>query len=163
MDKILIVDDTSKNIQTLATILRKGGYNIAYATNAKTALTKVDQVDFDLIMLDTLMPDIDGFELCKELKSREKTTSIPVLFILPRSNEQNINNAFEVGASDYISKPFNVQEILTRVKSQIIMNKAKVEVNYRTSVKEIFNQILEDPSKLTTEFIDKELQYVFEE
>ncbi len=147
MDKILIIDDTTKNIQFIATILRKAGYNIAYATTAEVASNKIGQIQFDLILLDCMMPDIDSFEFCSGLKDDAKTVEIPIVFMLPRSSEHNITKAYSAGASDYISKPFNKDEIISRVQNLIDLSKSKLTSSEISTVKEKIETLLKKTEK----------------
>ncbi len=124
---ILIVDDVSKNIQVLGSILRKEGYQIAYATNGKDALTIVENNKFDLILLDIMMPEMDGFEVCKILKSNSATKKIPVIFLTAKTEPESIINGFEIGGQDYVTKPFNSNELLARVRTHIdLKNKTEI-------------------------------------
>ncbi len=119
--KILIVDDNSKNIQVAANILNE--YNISYASDGETALSIAGSVKPDLILLDVMMPGIDGFEVCKRLKRDQKTFEIPVIFLTSLAESDNIVNGFKTGAADYITKPFKAPELKTRVKTQIDLKK----------------------------------------
>lgn len=140
MKKILIVDDTVKNIQIIATTLREANYNIAYATSAELAWSKIENVNFDLILIDTILPDTDGFEFCLQLKKNSKTEQIPLLFILPRSNDNNITKAFQYGAADYIAKPFNQDEIKARVSAQVnIAQQRSISTNLAHQIQEKIN------------------------
>jgi len=124
---ILIVDDVSKNIQVLGSILRKEGYQIAYATNGKDALSIVENNKFDLILLDIMMPEMDGFEVCKILKENPNTKKIPVIFLTAKTEPESIIKGFEIGGQDYVTKPFNSNELLARVKTHIdLKNKTEI-------------------------------------
>jgi DNA-binding response OmpR family regulator len=116
---ILIVDDVPKNIELAANILQSKNYNITFATNGEAALEKVKSIDFDLILLDVMMPGMDGFEVCRRLKEKPLTKDIPVIFVTAKSETENVVKGFELGAVDYVSKPFNTEELLARVKTHI--------------------------------------------
>ncbi len=116
---ILIVDDVPKNIELAANILQAKNYNITFATNGEAALEKVKSIDFDLILLDVMMPGMDGFEVCKRLKADTKTREIPIIFLTAKSETENVVKGFELGAVDYVTKPFSAEELLARVKTHI--------------------------------------------
>jgi len=117
--RILIVDDVPQNIQVLANILKEAGYRMGFAKDAKTALAHIDSVQFDLILLDIMMPEIDGYELCARLKADERKRDIPIIFITAKGEIADKTKGFELGAVDYITKPFDVQEVLARVKTHL--------------------------------------------
>ncbi len=114
---ILIVDDTIANLDILVELLDE--YDVIDATNGKDALEIVDEEEVDLILLDIMMPDMDGYEVCKRLKSNEKTKEIPVIFITAKTDEESIAKAYDVGGSDYVRKPFLPKELLSRVKKEL--------------------------------------------
>ncbi len=123
--RILIVDDTQGNIQILGTILLKEGYQVNVARNGVHALNLVEKVMPDLILLDIMMPEMDGFETCRHLKSSPQTKNIPVIFLTARTDTEDIVKGFEVGAVDYISKPFNATELLVRVQTHLDLKFSK--------------------------------------
>ncbi|MBF0288543.1 MAG: SpoIIE family protein phosphatase [SAR324 cluster bacterium] len=116
---ILVVDDTPKNIQLLLTILRKEAYQIHVANNGLQALKKAQTLLPDLILLDIMMPGMDGFETCRQLKSAPDTENIPIIFLTARTESEDIVKGFELGAVDYITKPFNSAELLARVHTHL--------------------------------------------
>ena len=122
---ILIVDDNKKNIQVLATTLSIEGYEVEYATSGKDGIEWLSQTKFDLILLDVMMPEMDGFETCTRIKSLDKNNDIPVIFITAKNDVDSISRGFEVGGVDYVSKPFNDKELLARVKTHIELKKHK--------------------------------------
>jgi CheY-like chemotaxis protein len=109
---ILIVDDTPANIQALATILRSKGYQISAATNGKQAIEVLARIQPDLILLDVMMPEMDGFETCRRLKATQQWRQIPVIFLTSKTETADIVQGFELGAVDYVAKPFNAHELL---------------------------------------------------
>lgn len=117
--RILIVDDTVKNIQVLGTILKKEEYQINVAQNGKQALDVVSKVRPDLILLDVMMPEMDGFEACTHLKQNPETVDIPVIFLTAKIETEDIVKGFELGAVDYVTKPFNPTELLVRVRTHL--------------------------------------------
>lgn len=119
--KILIVDDVPHNIQVLANILKEAGYQLGFAKDGKAALTHMESAKFDLILLDIMMPGIDGYEVCTKLKKDRRTRDIPVIFITALHGTESKTKGFELGAVDYITKPFDAQEVLARVKTHLII------------------------------------------
>lgn len=116
---ILIVDDIPDNIKVLHAILRREEYEITYALNGKDALMLCVSNSFDLILLDIMMPEMDGYEVCKHLKSKDKTRDIPVIFLTAMVDKDSIVKGFELGAHDYVTKPFNSKELVARVKTHL--------------------------------------------
>jgi len=121
--KILIVDDTPVNIRVLVEAL-KNDYKLSIATNGKAALNyAMADNPPDLILLDIMMPEIDGYEVCKRLKEKEYTRDIPIMFITAMSEAQNETHGLEMGAVDYIAKPINQRVVQARVKTQLELKK----------------------------------------
>ncbi len=123
--RILIVDDVSINIQVIANILKKDGYQMSYAQSGKAALVKSNFQDFDLILLDVMMPEMNGFEVCIQLKQELKTKDIPVIFLTAKSDTESIVRGFEAGGVDYVTKPFNGVELLARVKTRLDLKRSQ--------------------------------------
>ena len=109
---VFIVDDVPKNLQVLGNTLRNRDYNISVATSGEQALSMMDKILPDLILLDVVMPGIDGFQVCKKLKTSEKTKDIPIIFLTAKTQTEDIVKGFELGAVDYVTKPFNKEELL---------------------------------------------------
>lgn len=123
--RILIVDDFVSNIQVLASMLQPQGYNIEFTTTGTEAIEWLQQEYFDLVLLDIMMPGMDGFEVCRRLKNNEKTSSIPIIFITAKTDEESIQKGFRVGAIDYIVKPYRETELIERVKTHITIVKQR--------------------------------------
>ena len=121
--RILIVDDTPANIQALAGTLKDKGYQISVATNGRQALEVVGRMRPDLILLDVMMPEMDGFETCRQLKAAAATHDIPVIFLTARTETTDIVKGFDLGALDYVSKPFNAPELLARVNTHLTIDR----------------------------------------
>lgn len=117
--RVLVVDDTSKNIQLVGSVLRNKGYGIAYATSGLKALTAIEENEFDLILLDVMMPGIDGYETCKRIKKQKNGEHTPVIFLTAKTDEESIINGFDCGGIDYVTKPFNQRELLARVETHL--------------------------------------------
>ena len=126
--QILIVDDIADNLRVLSNTLTQEGYKIRCAKNGMMALKAADKVVPDLVLLDIGMPGMDGYEVCQRLKSSEKTKNIPVIFISALNDVLDKVKAFQVGGVDYITKPFQVEEVLARVKNQLELQSAKAEI-----------------------------------
>ena len=115
---VLIVDDTKINIDILIELL-DNRYDILVSLNGSRALELIDENHIDIILLDILMPDINGYDLCRILKAKESTKAIPIIFITANSDEESIDTAFEVGGIDYITKPFKALELLARLRTHL--------------------------------------------
>ena len=119
--RILVVDDTLQNIQVLGTILRDKGYQVLVAQDGLQALKAVETSLPDLILLDVMMPGLDGFETCKRLKAAERTRSIPVIFLTAMTEGEDVVKGFTLGAVDYVTKPFSAVELLARVNTHLTL------------------------------------------
>ncbi|MDY7016019.1 MAG: response regulator, partial [Cyanobacteriota bacterium] len=116
---ILVVDDTPANLRLLVGMLTQRGYEARPAISGKLALSGARTMPPDLILLDIMMPEMDGYEVCAQLKTDERTREIPVIFISALDETVDKVRAFRVGGVDYISKPFRKEEVLARVESQL--------------------------------------------
>ncbi|MFM2061502.1 MAG: hypothetical protein RLZZ507_1172 [Cyanobacteriota bacterium] len=125
---ILIVDDTPDNLRFLATILSEQGYSVRKALDGQMAITACQNLLPDLILLDILMPEMNGYEVCQLLKSNEHTKKIPVIFLSAIDDVLDKVKAFEVGGVDYITKPFHGEEVLIRVKNQLSLRDAEQKI-----------------------------------
>jgi phosphoserine phosphatase RsbU/P len=124
-ERILLVDDTPSNIQMLVGVLKGKGYQLSIATNGLQALEVLQQIRPDLILLDVMMPELDGFETCKRIKSSEDLRDIPIIFLTAKTETSEIIKGFEVGAVDYVAKPFNASELLARVNTHLTMDQLR--------------------------------------
>jgi PleD family two-component response regulator len=118
---ILIVDDTPENLTVLRQMLAEQNYMVRPALNGEIAIKAVNTSSPDLILLDIRMPGMDGYEVCKQLKSDEKTSGIPVIFISALNELDDKIKAFSLGGVDYITKPFQAEEVLARVKTHLTL------------------------------------------
>src|SRR3981189_2523742 len=118
-ERILVVDDTPGNIQTVAAILKEKGYKLSAATNGEQALDVLARIRPDLILLDVMMPDLDGFETCRRIKNNEAWRDLPIIFLTTKAETIDIVNGFEVGVLDCVAKPFNAYELLARVNTHL--------------------------------------------
>ncbi len=126
--KILVVDDTLENLELLSTLLQRKGFNVRCAINGSVALRVAKSGWADLILLDIKMPDMDGYEVCKRLKNTEDTREVPIIFLSALDNVLDKKEAFAVGGVDYISKPFQIEELLVRINNQLAIVAAKQKV-----------------------------------
>ena len=118
-DKILVVDDTTANLQLLTKVLTEQGYTVYPASEGELALEFVRSVLPDLILLDIRMPGMDGYEVCRRLKAEERTRAIPIIFISILEDEADKVQGFQAGAVDYITKPFQPEEVLARIRTHL--------------------------------------------
>ncbi|MCP4217653.1 MAG: response regulator [bacterium] len=116
---ILIVDDNSRNLQFLGNLLSENEYDVGFAKNGAKALDFVFNEPPDLILLDIMMPVMNGYEVCEKLKADASTRHIPIIFLTAKNQADAIVKGFEVGGVDYVIKPFNSAELLARVKVHI--------------------------------------------
>lgn len=119
LGNILVVDDTAENLRLLSTMLTQSGYTPRCVINGKMALRACNSNPPDLILLDIMMPEMNGYEVCQHLKLEAKTREIPVIFISAKDEVFDKVNAFAVGGVDYISKPFQFEEVLARIESHL--------------------------------------------
>jgi len=129
--KILIVDDTVANLDILVELLDK--YDIIDATNGKDALEILHEEIVDLILLDIMMPDMDGYEVCSKLKENPDTKDIPIIFITAKTDENSIEKAYDIGGADYITKPFKTKELLAKVKRELQLQDLQNELKLLAS------------------------------
>ncbi|OFY61786.1 MAG: hypothetical protein A2V64_04655 [Bacteroidetes bacterium RBG_13_43_22] len=144
---ILIVDDNPKNLQILGNYLQNEEYKVEFALDGNSALDWIEQTEFDLILLDVMMPGMDGFEVCRIIKSDPVKQKIPVIFLTAKVDTESIIKGFDLGAVDYVIKPFNQKELIARVKTQIEIKRNRDEI--AKNLKEI-----EDKNKLIKYSID---------
>ena len=139
---ILIVDDTPDNLRVLSSILTKHGYYLRKALNGEMAITATHAVIPDLILLDINMPAMNGYEVCQLLKQSEKTQNIPIIFISVLDDVWDKIKAFEVGGVDYITKPFQLEEVIARIENQLKIQRLKGELQEKNRVLEQKNVLL---------------------
>jgi len=125
---ILVVDDNPANLKLLASMLKKYGYKVRPVPNGKLALSGARAIPPDIILLDINMPEMNGFEVCQQLKSHETTRDIPVIFISALNETLDKVTAFNVGGVDYVTKPFQMEEVLARVKTHLTLHAIQQEL-----------------------------------
>ncbi len=157
---VLIVDDVSKNIQMVANILKPEGYLMTFATSGESALSHVQSRNFDMILLDIMMPDMDGYEVCTRLKQDPGTRDIPVIFLTAKVDAESIVKGFELGAADYVTKPFNAPELLARVRTHLQfkhsredLKKANEKLKQNEQNEKQARQAAESAAKAKSEFL----------
>ena len=123
--RLLIVDDIPENIKVLGSSLKHSGYLMYFATSGVQAIEMANTNKLDLILLDIMMPGMDGYQVCRTLKSEKRTADIPVIFITAKTQDVDIIRGFDAGAVDYITKPFNPAELSARVKTHLELEKAR--------------------------------------
>ncbi|NEQ34622.1 MAG: diguanylate cyclase [Leptolyngbya sp. SIO4C5] len=126
--RILLVDDIDDNLQVTSFVLNQEGYCTLTASNGQQAWAKAHSVLPDLILLDLMMPDISGLEICQQLKSDAQTADIPVIFVTASDDQDNLLQAFELGAVDYIKKPYDHFELLVRIKTHLELKQVRDEL-----------------------------------
>ena len=117
--KILVVDDSRTALFMVTTILRKERYELVTASDGEQALEVASAEHPDLILMDVIMPRKTGFEACRELKRREDTKSIPVILVTTRGEGENVEAGFQSGCNDYVTKPINALELITKVRDHM--------------------------------------------
>ncbi len=140
--RILIVDDVPKNIQVLGSILMSRSYNISFAPNGFEAIELALTNELDLILLDVMMPGIDGFETCRRLKQNPETKDIPVIFMTALSDTSDKVQGFEAGAVDYITKPYEAEEVLARVNTHLKIRTLEKTLEERIKDLELHNNFI---------------------
>lgn len=128
MKKILVIDDLPENVFLLQDRLENEGYEVITAYEGKSGLNKAITEQPDLILLDIMMPDITGLDVCKKLGSNDETAHIPIILVTAKIEAEDIKEGLEAGAFDYIKKPFNRIELLARVKSALKLSDARKQL-----------------------------------
>lgn len=177
--RILVVDDQITNIETLKYRLTKEGFDVLSASRGDKAIEIALSELPDVVLLDIMMPEISGFEVCKNLTSNEKTRHIPIILVTALSSPEYVQKGFEVGAFDYVKKPFNNAELMMRIKSALISstsNRLHSKLNTLTNSCEIYDktnleiartakQLKEDCEALKSKlenFLDEEVKELLE-
>ncbi|MCF8364161.1 MAG: response regulator [Bacteroidales bacterium] len=144
--KLIIVDDNELNLERLRLLLNDQDYDLTTINDGRQALKLASKEYFDLMLLDVIMPGMDGFEVCSKMKKNSKTAQIPVIFLTGQTDPNSIQKGFQAGAVDYVAKPFNKTELLARVKSHLELKQSREEL-------EIAKQAAEDALKYKSEFL----------
>lgn len=160
-DRILIVDDVVDNIRLAMSILKEENYAFSFAQNGAEALRLIFEVgeSFDLILLDIMMPGIDGFEVCAKLKEYPTTRDIPIIFLTAKVDVDSVTKGFQSGGVDYITKPFHANELLARVRTHLELHHARellLKYNADLTIKARFEE-----ARLLTELEDSQKEMIF--
>jgi putative two-component system response regulator len=123
--RILIVDDAYVNINLLNNFLSKEGYDVSFSTQGEDVFEILQREHIDLILLDIMMPGMDGYEVCKRLTADPQTQDIPIIFLTAKTDKADIVRGFEYGAVDYIFKPFHSAELIARIKTHLDLKKTR--------------------------------------
>jgi signal transduction histidine kinase len=150
---ILIVDDTSANLKTLTAILSERGYQVRPCRNGEIALNAVQKKQPDLILLDIRMPGIDGYEVCHRLKEDQNTRDTPVIFISALDEAMDKVKAFELGGVDYITKPFQPEEVLARIKTHLSLRQMQARLEHQNTQLQQANAKLKELDRLKSQFL----------
>jgi putative two-component system response regulator len=155
---LLIVDDVLDNIQVAMNILKEDSYDFSYAKSGEGALKLLREHNFDLVLLDVMMPGIDGYEVCKRMKDDPRLLDIPVIFLTAKVDIDSMAKGFKSGGVDYITKPFHADELLARVKTHLELYKAKKilknhNISLQTKLDLEYNRILTELEKSQKEMI----------
>jgi adenylate cyclase len=145
--KILVVDDVPANLRLLGAFLAPHGYDVITATDGQAALEVVEAASPDLVLLDVLMPRMDGYAVCRRLREREETAVLPVIMVTSSTGQERMK-AIEAGADDFVTKPFDQRELLTRVRSLLRIKR------YHDTIKEL-NRTLEERVRAQVEELER--------
>ncbi len=161
--RILIVDDEPSDIQLIAKILDKNKYNVSYAKDGNTAIQMVQRAIFDLILLDIVMPGMNGFDVCKYLKEDRDTKDIPVIFLTAKTEIENVIKGFKLGGIDYVTKPFIDLELFARIENHLELKSKhdtlEAELTFRENVLTETALYITRRNELSKSII-KELEYL---
>lgn len=147
---VLVVDDNEMNVELLENMLERYNYEVYTALDGYRALQLIEENEPDIVLLDINMPQMNGFEVCRQIKQREASADIPVIFISALDQINDVVKAFEVGGVDYIQKPFKSREVLARVKTHITLARQKREID---ALRKREHQQFEQVDKLRSQFI----------
>jgi len=153
--KILIVDDTIPNIKMVAGLLQPQSYQLSYATNGEEALELVAKNLYDLILLDILMPGIDGYDVCLKIREDLRYANIPIIFLTANTDEKSIAKAYECGGQDYITKPFSGVELIARVRTFLKLK------NFEDSLQFKIDAAMQELKALNNEIVETQKEVIF--
>ncbi len=158
--RILVVDDILENLQVLGTLLYHSGYEVSMLDTGDKALNGVEQIDPDLILLDIMMPGMNGFEVCEKLKENKSTAHIPIIFLTSKSATDDVVKGFDIGGVDYVVKPFEQQVLLARIKNHLDLkfSKEKIEkinkeLKKSSEEKDRYLKIINDELESAAEYV----------
>ncbi|MFN8239964.1 MAG: response regulator [Bacteroidales bacterium] len=140
---VLIVDDNPQNLQVLGRLLKENNYNVEFAINGIAGLEWLESKQFDIILLDINMPEMDGFEMCTRIRSDSRFNNMPIIFLTADNDRESILKGFDLGAQDYVTKPFDSRELVVRVRTHLSLKDTRENL-------EILNKSLEEKVKERT-------------
>ncbi|OJU08687.1 MAG: hypothetical protein BGN88_00415 [Clostridiales bacterium 43-6] len=150
---ILIVDDNSQNLQVLASVLEGAGYEVGFAMSGRQAIDYIKMEKPDLILLDVMMPDMDGYETCQIIKQDPELENIPVIFLTAKIEIEDIVRGFSVGGVDYISKPFVSEELKSRVKTHLKLKSIQDDLKHSYDELKEAKTIIEKQNEQLSEMV----------
>ncbi len=155
---ILIVDDVIDNIQIAMNILKEENYNFSFATSGEEAITLLEHNHFDLVLLDIMMPGMDGYEVCRRIQNMPEHKDTPVVFLTAKSDIDSVTKAFSSGGIDYITKPFHPEELIARIRTHLELYMAKEVLKHNnlsleTRMEEKENRLLSEIEETQKELI----------
>lgn len=140
---ILVVDDNQENLKVVSNFLKEKGYKIALALDGNNALKVLESTRIDLILLDIMMPVMDGFEVCQLIKSKKELKEIPIIFLTAKTETDDIVKGFQLGGVDYITKPFKKEELFARINNHIQLKQIRdLLKKYADEMKESRNSMM---------------------
>ncbi len=139
---ILVVDDNPTNLRVLVDYLGEIGYRTLVANSGERALTQLERVQPDLILLDVMMPGIDGFETCRRIKAAPAAADIPIIFMTALSETQHKLDGFQAGAVDYVTKPFQQEEMSARISTHLMIQRQRRELERVNAAKDVFISVI---------------------
>ena len=140
---ILIVDDNTENLKVLGNVLKEKGYKIAIAKSGLDAIQLLGNIKPSLILLDVMMPEMDGYETSRNIKKTSGFENIPIIFLTAKTNTEDIIHGFEAGGVDYVTKPFNSTELLARVKNHLELHEARETIKLQADQLKLYSEFLE--------------------
>lgn len=152
--KILIVDDNPRNVEVVASLLSGQNYEIEFASSGEEGLEWTDSTSFDLILMDIMMPGMNGYEACRKIKEKNGYKDVPVIFLTAKTDTESLAKAFDAGGVDYVSKPFRPEELLARVATHLELKQRREELkelnaHLEEKVRERTRQLQEANTKLS--------------
>ncbi len=161
--KILVVDDVLENIQVVMNILKEESCELSFATDGESALNLIRNEHFDMVLLDIMMPGMDGLEVCRRMRTEKALEDIPVIFLTAKTDIDSITEGFKVGGMDYIIKPFHASELLSRVRTHLELYRSRLLLRHMNVSLETKMQFRESRLLSELESSQKELIYLLME
>lgn len=156
--RVLVVDDVTDNIQVAMNLLNQQHYSLSYAMSGRDALQLLEQNHYDLILLDIMMPEIDGYELCRRIQARPDYNNCPIIFLTARTDKASLERAFEAGGVDYIAKPFHSSEFFARVKTHLELFQSRQILEDHNQL--LKNRAIQAENQLSTELEETQMEMI---